>query len=91
MPSGWVASRMNLVNEVQEADSEIQQPLTAPNAALLHPTARLVDERSAVAQRAVNSGRLEISGSQVLSGFLFGLCLVGLFVAGIVRFWLFAR
>ena len=91
MPSGWAASLMNLVNEVQGTDSEIQLSLTALNAAPLHPTARIVDEGSAVAQRAVNSGRLEISGSQVLSVFLFGLCLVGLFVAGIVRFWLFAR
>ena len=91
MPSGWAASLMNLVNEVQGTDSEIQLSLTALNAGPSRLTARLVDERSAVAQRAVNSGGLEISGSQVLSVFLFGLCLVGLFVLGIVRFWLFAR
>ena len=90
MPSGCAASVMNLANAVQR-DSEIQSSLTALNAASLLPTARVVDEESAVAQGAVDFGRLEISGSQVLTGFLLGLCLVWLFVVGIVRFCLFAR
>jgi hypothetical protein len=82
---------MNLANEVQETGSEIRLSLAAMNDAPLLPTARVVDEESAVAQGAVDFRRLEISGSQVLIGFLLGLCLVWLFVAGIVRFCLFAR
>ena len=81
---------MNLVNEVQESNSEIGLSLTALNAAPLHPTARVVHEGSAVAQHTVGSGRLSISGSQVLIGSLLVLCLEGLFVVGIVRFWIFA-
>ena len=91
MPSGCAASVMNLANEVQATGSEIRLSLTALNAAPLLPTARVVEEESAVAQGAVDFRRIEISGSQVLIGFLLGLCLVWLFVAGIVRFWLFAR
>jgi len=78
MPSGSAASATNL-------------SLTVKNPAPLLPTARLADEESAVAQGPVEFRRLEISGSQVLIGFLLGLCLVGLSVAGVVRFWLFAR
>ena len=91
MPSGSAASATNLENEVQETGSEIRLSLTAQNPAPLLPTARLVNEQSAAAQGAVDFRRLDISGSQVLIGFLLGLCLVGLFVAGVVRFWLFAR
>ena len=91
MPSGSTASATNLENEVQETGSEIRLSLTAQNPAPLLPTARFVDEESAVAQGAVDFRRLDISGSQVLIGFLLVLCLVGLFVVGIVRFWLFAR
>jgi len=82
---------MNLANEVQETGSEIRLSLTAVNAAPLLRAARVVDEESAVVQGAVRFRRLEISGSQVLIGFLLGLCLVWLFVGGIVRFCLFAR
>lgn len=91
MPSGCVASVMNLASEVQRTDTEIQLSLTGVNAAPLLPTVRVVDEESAAVQGAVDFRRLEISGSQVLIGFLLGLCLVWLFVAGIVRFCLFAR
>src|SRR5258708_5768258 len=91
MPSGCVASHMNLANEVQRTDTEIQRSLTAVNAALLFPTARVANEESAVSQGVDDFRRLEISGSQVLIGFLFGLCLVWLFVAGIVRFCFFSR
>jgi hypothetical protein len=91
MSSGCAASAMNLANEVQRIDLELQSPLTAQNAAPWLPTARVLDEESSVVQRAVDFGRLEISGSQVLIGFLLGLCLVWLFVVWIVRFCLFAR
>ena len=91
MPSGCAGSLMNLANEVQGTDTRIQLPLTAANAVPLLPTVRVVDEESAVAQGAVDFRRLEISGSQVLIGLLLGLCLVWLFVAGVVRFCLFAR
>ena len=91
MPSGCAASVMHLANEIHETGSEIRHSLTALNAAPLLPTARVGDEESSVAQGAVDFRRLEISGSQVLIGFLLGLCLVWLSVAGVVRFWLFAR
>ena len=91
MPSGCAASVMNLATEVQRTDTEIRLSLTGVNASPLLPTVRVVDEESAVAQGAVDFRRLEISGSQVLIGLLLGLCLVWLFVAGIVRFCLFAR
>lgn len=91
MPSGWVASLMNLTSEVQRTDTEIQPSLTDVNAAPLLPTERVADEDSAVAQGAVDFRRVEISGSQVLIGLLLGLCLVWLLVVGIVRFCLFAR
>lgn len=91
MPCGSAASVMHLVSEVQNTDSEFQLSFTALDAAILQPAARSVDEASAVGQRAVDSRRLAISGSHVLIGFLVVLCLVELFVVGIVRFWLFAR
>lgn len=91
MPSGCAASVMHLANEIQETGSEIRLSLTHLNAAPLLPAARVVDKESAVAQGAVDSRRLEISGLQVLLGFLLGLCLVWLSVAGVVRFWLFER
>ena len=91
MTSGCAASLMNLANEVQRTGTKIQLSLTAVNAAPLPTTVRVVNEESAVAQGAVDFRRLEISGSQVLIGLLLGLCLVWLFVAGIVRFCLFAR
>ncbi len=91
MPFGCAASVMNLANEVQRTDTEIQLSLTAVNADPLLPTARVADEESAVSQGADDFRRLEISGSQVLIGFLLGLCLVWLLVAGIVRFCFFSR
>jgi hypothetical protein len=91
MPSGCAASAMNLANDVQRTNTEIQLSLTAVNAAPLLPTTSVLDEESAVAQGTVDFRGLEISGSQVLIGLLLGLCLVWLFVAGVVRFWLFAR
>jgi len=84
MPSGSVASAMNLANEVQKTNSEMHLSLAALNVAALLPPARVVDRRSTVAQSTVSSGRLDISGAQVLIGFcsfcaswgcsLWGLC-----------------
>jgi len=90
LPSGRAASVMNLSNEVQQNDSEIKLSLTVPNAAPGHPSASVAEEES-TAQDAVNSGKLDISGSQVLIGFLLGFCLVWLLVVGIARSWLYAR
>lgn len=91
MPSGCAASAMNLANEVHKIDSEIQLSLTTLNASSLLPIARVVDEEPVLVRHAASPGRLDISGTQLLIGFLFGMCLVWLFVVGIVQCWLFAR
>jgi len=91
MPSGSAASATNRANRAQETNSEMHESLAALNVAALVPPAGIVDRGSTVAQTTVSSGRPGISGAQVLIGFLLVLCLVGLFVVGIVRFWRFAR
>lgn len=73
MPCGCAGSVMKLVNDVKETGSKIQLSLAALIAAPLHPTARVVDEGAVVVKCTVNSGRRDISGSQVLIGFLLGL------------------
>jgi len=49
-----------------------------------------MNEDLSVAQRAVAPFEINLTGSQLLVGLMFGLCLVSLFAWVFVRYWLFA-
>lgn len=49
------------------------------------------DRGRAVAQAAVATRELNLTGMQVLTGMVFGVCLVSLFIWGFVRHLLFAQ
>jgi len=78
-------------DETRKGDGQIQFSLAATEGARLRTRTWTMNERVAVAERAITPNEINLSGSQLLVGLVSGLCLVSLFAWGVVRVWLFGR
>ncbi len=78
-------------DEFRKGEGPIQFSLAALESTRLQPRRRAMNEDVAVAERAITPFEINLSGSQLLVGLAFGLCMVSLFAWGVVRYWLFAQ
>ena len=78
-------------DELRKSEGQIQVSLAALEGSRLGPKARAINEDLTGAKRAAAPYVLNLTGSQLLVGLMFGLCLVSLFTWGFVRHVLFAQ
>jgi hypothetical protein len=78
-------------NEIRKGLKQIQYSLATLDETRLRPRAIAANCHLTTVQRAVTREEINLSMSQVLSGLIFSVCLVGLLTWGALRYWLFAR
>jgi hypothetical protein len=78
-------------NEIRTGLKQIQYSLAALDETRLQPRAIVANYHLTAVQRAVTREEINLSVSQVLSGLIFSVCVVGLITWGALRYWLFAR
>lgn len=74
--------------EIRKGNDQLQFSLSVLETAQLQPKLKLVSAKSTP---LLAGNRINLSGSQVLVGFLSALCTVGLLSWAIIRFWLFEQ
>jgi hypothetical protein len=78
-------------DEFRKGEGQIQFSLAALESTRLRPGRRVRNEDVAVAERAITPYEINLSGSQLLVGLVFGLCMVCLFAWGVARYWLLGQ
>jgi hypothetical protein len=84
----WVMIR---ANEIRRGLSQIQYSLAALDETRLQPRAVGARQQVKNVRQAATAAEIDLSVSQVLSGFAFSLFFLGFVVWGAFRYWLFAK
>jgi hypothetical protein len=78
-------------NEIRTGLKQIQYSLATLDETRLQRRAIAANHHVKTVQRAVTREEINLSVSQILSGLIFSVCVVGLITWGALRYWLFAR